>query len=496
MPISIPLPFRSAYGRAWLLCLVFCMTIATALGYLLYSAYQQEMGASRARTANTSLLISESIRGAFAQSDYVLRDIASAVSLDEVVFPATDLARHAKRSALINDKRTTVPFAFRVGLFDGRCIITHLPTEPQRIGFDASAFEHCQALRDNPSLESMVTRTFVAKIGNVLNVTQSRRLNEGRPGFHGYAAFSIDLKFFSSWLADLSVGSKGTIAIVDTQRLLVASKPVGPSLGMTYDFGHLEAFIADKERMHAWHRVDDANTPLQLVSYRKVEGLPFVVMVGEADDDWLAIWRRTFLGAFVTLLLLCGMAVMSLRHYRIVLRQRDELDRLANTDSLTNVANRRSFMQHAQHEINRASRNGHSLTLMMLDIDLFKTINDSYGHATGDRAITVFAQVCQSNLRSFDWLSRLGGDEFAVLLPETAREQAEQVAQRIRQSVQECDFVSLQNQPINLTTSIGLASLSGTECGIEELMAQADAALYLAKHQGRNRVVCACNPAG
>jgi diguanylate cyclase (GGDEF)-like protein len=480
-----------AYRRAVLLCLVFCLTITTSLTYFLFRAYQQERSAAQTRTANTSLLVSEWIRGAFAQSDYVLRDIASAVRLDEMVFPAADLRQHALRSALINDKRTTVPYAFRVGLFDGRCIITHLPTEPQRIGFDASAFEHCQVLRDNPAVQSMVTRTFVAKIGNVLNVTQSRRLKENQPGFHGYAAFSIDLKFFASWLDGLSVGTKGMVAIVDTQRLLVASKPARPTLGQTYDFAHLQEFIGAQNQMHAWHRVDDVTYATQLVSYRRVPGLPFVVMVGEADDDWLAIWRQTLSGAVVTLLLLCGMAVVSLRHYGAVLRQREELDRLANTDALTSVANRRSFMEHAQHEINRAARSGQSLSLLMLDIDRFKTINDSFGHAAGDRAITAFAQVCQLNLRDFDWLSRLGGDEFAVLLPDTTKEQAELVAQRIRESVESCNTLNHQDKRIPITTSIGLAGLQGTACNVEALMAQADAALYQAKQQGRNRVVCA-----
>ena len=126
---------------------------------------------------------------------------------------------------------------------------------------------------------------------------------------------------------------------------------------------------------------------------------------------------------------------------------------------------------------------------MMIDIDFFKKVNDTYGHASGDKVLRTVASVIKAQLRESDIPARYGGEEFAVLLPYTHIDEAKIVGERLRKAVEETT-VSLDNLNINVTISMGLAEFRQDESG-EELFAQADKALYKAKESGRNRVVCA-----
>lgn len=168
-------------------------------------------------------------------------------------------------------------------------------------------------------------------------------------------------------------------------------------------------------------------------------------------------------------------------------RSEQELRRLAMTDALTGAFNRRAFMAEAAAEVDRAGRYGHPLTLQMLDIDHFKKINDTYGHAAGDEALKMFTATVQGLLRASDRLGRLGGEEFALLLPETDREGAMLLAERLRQALSEIE-VSSEGRSFSFTTSIGVAARRDDE-GPEDTLKRADAALYEAKEGGRNRVV-------
>lgn len=167
---------------------------------------------------------------------------------------------------------------------------------------------------------------------------------------------------------------------------------------------------------------------------------------------------------------------------------------LATTDALTGVANRRSLLRRAEHEFRRARRYGRPLALLLLDLDHFKKVNDTWGHFAGDEALKALCNVCLGSLRGSDMLGRLGGEEFAVLLPETDIQNACGTAERFRQLVEDLE-VDWHGHSIRLTVSIGIASLNAEDSDIYSLMRRADLALYTAKDVGRNRVVlCADQP--
>lgn len=204
----------------------------------------------------------------------------------------------------------------------------------------------------------------------------------------------------------------------------------------------------------------------------------------------LDVWQRyrwPILGAFgsgaLILLLSAGLVVSNgrLRQTEAALRE------LATTDGLTGVANRRQFLALAEAELARVQRFGHPVALLMLDLDHFKRINDTHGHAAGDAVLKDFAATVRDAQRQVDCVGRLGGEEFAVLLTGCDIGDARQFAERLRQRVADLK-VSLDRQDIAVTVSIGVASMQRADPGVSRVLERADAALYRAKAAGRNRV--------
>ncbi|CAA7620821.1 diguanylate cyclase [Magnetospirillum sp. SS-4] len=169
-------------------------------------------------------------------------------------------------------------------------------------------------------------------------------------------------------------------------------------------------------------------------------------------------------------------------------RMEAELRRMATTDALTGISNRRHFMSLAAAEVERARRHSRPLAALMLDIDHFKRINDTFGHPVGDEAIKAMAAACTQALRGIDHLGRLGGEEFAVILPDTDQAAAMAVAERIRAAVAAIVVATGRGDAV-FTTSIGVAALNDADASAEPLLSRADAALYAAKTGGRNKVV-------
>ena len=168
------------------------------------------------------------------------------------------------------------------------------------------------------------------------------------------------------------------------------------------------------------------------------------------------------------------------------------IDRLCNlslSDGLTGLYNHRYFRLQIQVEVKRAVRFEHPLTLIMVDLDHFKKINDSYGHPFGDKVLKGFADILRNTLRLSDLSVRYGGEEFAVLLPNTQIEQAFFVAEKLKNVTRETAFPCGED-PVYITFSAGLAQLrAGQDEGADELVKRADALLYQAKTEGRNRIV-------
>lgn len=168
----------------------------------------------------------------------------------------------------------------------------------------------------------------------------------------------------------------------------------------------------------------------------------------------------------------------------------NQLLALSRTDGLTGVYNRGYFMDKSEEVINMMRRYQRPASMMIADLDRFKTINDNYGHHAGDLALKIFTDVCRQQIRESDILGRLGGEEFGLMLPETTIHQAQVLAERIRQAIAAVE-IPFDDRTFGITVSIGLVELGAEDTSLQEVMRRADVAMYQAKARGRNQVVTA-----
>ncbi len=242
-------------------------------------------------------------------------------------------------------------------------------------------------------------------------------------------------------------------------------------------------------------RMDGFRFLAMMRAREEFQDVPVIILTGREDRDTKIRGLEQGASDYLTKPFDAGELVARVRVQLKVKSLQDELKRsndmlrtLSITDPLTHLHNRRHLMEMVEKEFQRASRKGAHLSLIILDIDYFKKVNDTYGHQEGDRVLTIIADIVRRRLRSYDLAARYGGEEFVLLLPETPVNEALPIAERLRLEVQEHIFDgSLQGQVI--TISLGVATYPSPRIeSIDSLFRQADEALYRAKQNGRNRV--------
>jgi two-component system, cell cycle response regulator len=256
-------------------------------------------------------------------------------------------------------------------------------------------------------------------------------------------------------------------------------------------------------RFAAEHRavvVTDSLEMVRKLRARPSDRAPFILSVAELDD---AGERETGLAAGADECVGRRASARELDTRLSIARRMAELEtvlrvtlaenrKLSTTDDLTRLASRRFFSKHFPRELERAARYGRALSLILCDIDLFKSINDSIGHVGGDQILREFGSRLQRSLRrGVDWVARIGGEEFAIVLPETNYEHGLEVARKLRAAIAKPPF-TFEKKEVPVTASFGLCGLNRVPNGERQLAQRilkiADAALYRSKHSGRNRV--------
>lgn len=222
-----------------------------------------------------------------------------------------------------------------------------------------------------------------------------------------------------------------------------------------------------------------------------VHRYPLLAFAGFRLEQVLAPWRRQALfygGAALALVLVAGtLSVLLVRGQVRLSRQGRALAQLASTDPLTGALNRRAFLSAAQREFARVRRYGGELSCIMLDLDHFKSINDTFGHAAGDLALSTAAGFLRTRLRSPDLFCRWGGEEFVMLLPGTDQDGAVHLAESLRAGLARLELET-EGLCFTLTGSFGVAAGLASDASVEQLLARVDQAMYQAKDEGRDRV--------
>ncbi|WP_422847161.1 GGDEF domain-containing protein [Acidovorax sp. M14] len=228
------------------------------------------------------------------------------------------------------------------------------------------------------------------------------------------------------------------------------------------------------------------NFPVRLVEvmlglHMLVLGVRLVsILAGHAGNDLMepSLFQTLYIGAYALTVLMLSIGAVLMATDRL----RTELEHLATYDSLTQTLNRRALLQRCEDELERAQRYGNGPSIMMVDLDNFKAVNDTRGHQHGDAVLVHFAECTRQVLRRADRLGRYGGEEFMVLLPGADAQAALGVAQRIHATL-------ATGHPLDCEVSIGLTSWTGPQETLDAMLSRADAALYRAKEEGRNRTV-------
>lgn len=444
-------------------------------------------------TSNLALALEREIAGVVASSDIVLLSV-----IDEVARQQADGGIDARMlNAFIERQRWRFPYIDGIRLTDARGVLRYGSEVRADALVDISDREHFKTLRDRNENDLVISKPQRSRANNKWVIVFARRMNNPDGSFFGMAFIPITVKTLTRTFSEIRVPKSGVIALRGEDMGLIARYPAMVAedryVGQTTVSPEFREMLAAGKREGTFHATTPLDNIQRVLSFRKVADYPLYLIVGRAKDEYLDEWRRTvsksiaMLSLFFVITLLLSLLV--LLYWKKLTRATDSLERMAHTDFLTGLTNRRAFLEIAELELGRARRYGKPFSVLMLDIDHFKAINDSYGHEVGDKVLQKLAMLCHDGLREVDCIGRWGGEEFVVLLPETEADSAAEAAERIRVDVANSEIDTGLSLPVKLTLSIGHATLSAADKSVDELINKADEALYQAKNSGRNKVV-------
>ncbi|RME42419.1 MAG: diguanylate cyclase [Deltaproteobacteria bacterium] len=246
-----------------------------------------------------------------------------------------------------------------------------------------------------------------------------------------------------------------------------------------FDLLLLDVVMPDLSGLELLTRIRETHDPFTL---------PVIMVTGQVKSA--DIVQALELGAndYITKPVAFSVALARIRTQLTLKRTHEQLQHLAAYDPLTELMNRRTFMNCLEQEIVRARRHRFQLALLLLDIDFFKKVNDHHGHLAGDEVLRRVGEVIQGTLRRSDLAGRFGGEEFCVCMPNTTLSEAKIAAERLREAIARLTFYADDESPFHVTCSIGIAAYDEGISKRDELIQRADEALYRAKGGGRNRV--------
>lgn len=410
---------------------------------------------------------------------------------------------------------------------DGVLVYSNLQAAQERV--DLSDREHFRVHLEQSGDFLFISKPLLGRVSKKWSIQFTRKIydNSGRPS--GVIVLSVDPYYFGRFAETAALGDGDAMTLIKTDRTIL-SRVVGQTY---YDENSLglqvepRSYMADSAPdVGVYETKSSVDGVARIVGYRKLRAYNlFVVALVDQQTAYARTDEAQRVGALIrvagTILLLLTAGVASIAvcavfrentivrgmHVRLKdayatlertnleLRAREaQLKQLSETDPLCHVPNRRKFLAVAETEIARHRRYKRKFSVLLLDIDHFKRVNDTYGHDAGDRVLVAVAGIVQDRVRVSDMVARIGGEEFALLLPETDLQGALVVAESVRTAIAAARIDLSDGQTISVTVSIGIGSLAGEVASITDMLRSADEALYRAKETGRNRVIL--NPIG
>lgn len=477
--------------------LLVCFSLILATAWQMAQSSGERVDAAKITVSNIVLAAEQQARDTMLQADNTLRDLAERVAHD-----GSGPDQQERLAKLMARQVNNIEGVQGLFIFDahGNWMANsfseglHTKNNSDRAYFVYHREHDDQSIHIGSIVESRTTGEMVIPI--------SRRIETADGAFAGVALATVPVSYFQSFFKRMDVDDAGVIFLALDNGELLARRPTVAAL-MTTNLSKGEIFSrylpqSDSGTAIIKSIVDGIE---RIYAYRRLAGLPIVAAAGVSYEHVFAPWWSyvyqsvALVGSIILALAFLGnllyrqiqQLLVAEREFKAI---RKELEVIAHTDGLTSLANRRNFDLAMDKEWKRATRNQTSISVILLDIDLFKQYNDHYGHLSGDDCLVRVANLIAANVnRPGDIAARYGGEEFVVLLPDTELAGAVVVAENIRLSLL-CAKIQHSASPFGIVTiSSGVVSTAKTgEENQKEFLIKADRLLYSAKAQGRNRV--------
>lgn len=476
---------------------VLAAIMLTIFGNLLLQERRAVTQQNVANATNLGLVMEHEVTRTFQ-----LVDLSLQVVVDLALDPVVRALPRPYRQNMLFDRSTTAGKYLGSMLYvdaNGDIVDDSFPGEPRRANFaDRDWF----LVHRNSNKEGLfMSAPLFSRINKGAHlVALSRRVNHPDGTFAGVAIASIRLDYFTSLMNGVKLGNGGTVALFKTDGTIYMHSSgnvalIGTTLRGTRNFERFKQ-TGEKE-FFAQGAIDGAE---RLYVFRQFAEVPLILSIAPSKQEVFAAWERQswYTGGFMLMLAaaLIFLSWLLTGEFRRRLDIEAGLRQLSSTDSLTGLNNRRALDQYALQEWHRSRRSKEALSVLFVDIDHFKSFNDTYGHQTGDvTLIRVARAIAGCVLRPTDFAARYGGEEFMLVLPDTSRAGALHLAQTIHLAIDKLGITHSGSNHGRVTVSIGIATAEtishgqGPEHSLEALVELADQALYRAKEAGRNRSV-------
>lgn len=355
--------------------------------------------------------------------------------------------------------------------------------------------------RLNPDRQMLISGPYSSATTGDPVVVFSMRLDNPDGSFRGVVAASMLLSYFDELFADIFLETGSELTLYLDNGVILARKPMEPEVIGRDQRQNAYLLAAAKTPYSNYDELDNVHGD-RMVTSTAISHWPLRIHLSQPHRVIFHYWQtKAYTIGITAMALTFGIIVMILMVHREGSRRARmqaalaeanvQLERIATTDPLTGIANRRVFDEMLHREEARSTRMPHDTAVLMIDIDLFKSFNDTYGHGAGDATLRSVAQaIARAVTRGGDLAARIGGEEFAVLLTDTDQEGAYAVAERVRTMVGALGIRHVGSPHAHVTVSVGVACTAGrhNSLSVGHLLDLADEALYQAKNNGRNRV--------